>query len=65
MSGATPPLPQYIFMAYTGRIFIYNKKFAYHVVIEVYVAVFGVLILFTFILKMEAVDSSENMINTY
>jgi len=45
-------------------VFIINK-FVYHVIIEVYVAVFGVLILFTFILKMEEVDSSETMSNSY
>jgi hypothetical protein len=45
-------------------VFIINK-FVCHVIIEVYVAVFGVLILFTFILKIEAVDSSETMSNTY
>jgi len=48
-----------------GKFLFIINKFVYHVVIEVYVAVFGVLILFTFILKMEAVDSSETMINTY
>jgi len=48
-----------------GKFLFIINKFVYHVVIEIYVAVFGVLILFTFILKMEAVDSSETMINTY
>jgi len=52
-------------MLYAGRILFVINKFAYHFVVEVYVAVFGVLILFSFTLKMEAVDSPEIMINTY
>jgi hypothetical protein len=39
-------------------LFIINKL-AYHFVIEIYVAVLGVLILFTFTLKTEAVASSK------
>jgi hypothetical protein len=51
---------------FTQREVLYIiNKYAYHVLIEVYVAVFGVLIPFAFIVRMEAVDSSETMINTY
>jgi hypothetical protein len=47
-----------------GKLQFIIKTFANYVLNEIYVAVFEVLKPFTFILKMEAVGSSETMVTT-